>query len=191
MASSARRGRQFLPLYSQQRERTIITARRSARPRAAVGELSVNQAVKAIIIARGNVEGDKFDLVVLAKLMPSTGPDALDLTLRRIALRAAPLPAAAGDDALKTKSATAASKLAAVLAQRVRAGARAVSTTAIGPSAMLTSAKAIALARRFVGDDGHELSASPRFVKLALGGEQRTGVVFDIILEPREPARTV
>lgn len=63
-----------------------------------------------------------------------------------------------------------------------------VEVQAIGPQAVNQAAKAIAVARNYVADDGLDLTAVPSFVKLELQDEERTALRFHVCAVQRADA---
>lgn len=145
----------------------------------AIGPDSVNQGLKAIIIARGNVAGNSFDFVIRPDAVSAIGPDALRITINK----AAPQPDATPTESnvLRVNATSRPGALAGAIAGKVRDGATVLSATGIGPAAVLKIAKAIALAREYVKEAGWDICAVPRFVDLKVGDAERTGVCFDIL----------
>lgn len=57
-----------------------------------------------------------------------------------------------------------------------------VEIQAIGAGAVNQAVKAIAVARRFINENGNDIGMIPGFVEIEIGGEKRTGVSMKIFI---------
>ncbi|MGC8545719.1 stage V sporulation protein S [Athalassotoga sp.] len=57
-----------------------------------------------------------------------------------------------------------------------------VEIQAIGAGAVNQAVKAIAVARRFINENGKDIGMIPGFVEIEIGGEKRTGVSMKIFV---------
>lgn len=114
--------------------------------------MSVNQAVKSIILARKYVERDDYEISVSVELTPDVGPDAVQF---RVSKTAAPYPdtPVPEPEQLKIGRQTLHTSLAGALAGRARGGAARLSVTGSGAGQVLLLVKALALASKFVSGD--------------------------------------
>jgi stage V sporulation protein S len=82
---------------------------------------------------------------------------------------------------LRVKKSSSPKKVAGALAALVRGGA-AVALDAIGAGAVNQALKAVAIARGYVAPSGRELYCLPAFTKIAVNGEERTGLRLYVIV---------
>ncbi|BBE30023.1 stage V sporulation protein S [Tepiditoga spiralis] len=61
-----------------------------------------------------------------------------------------------------------------------------VEIQSIGAGAVNQAVKAIAIAKRFIENDGKELYVIPGFVEVKVGEEERTGIKFKVYIESEE-----
>ena len=136
-----------------------------------MGPASVNQAVKAVIIARRLLLArDQAEAAVSAELLPDVGPDAVLLRVARTAPLGAPLPPAPDACSLKAAAEGKVVAIAGALAGKLRDGAPHVTITGIGPGAVLTATKALARAAGFLAAEGISIFAFPDFVAASITG---------------------
>ncbi|BBJ27470.1 MAG: stage V sporulation protein S [Mesoaciditoga sp.] len=57
-----------------------------------------------------------------------------------------------------------------------------VEIQAIGAGAVNQAVKAIAVARRFINENGKDIGMIPGFVEIEIGGEKRTGVSMKVFI---------
>ncbi|QTA37143.1 stage V sporulation protein S [Thermosipho ferrireducens] len=57
---------------------------------------------------------------------------------------------------------------------------------AIGAGAVNQASKALAVARRFLSEDGKDLYAIPGFIEVEIDGETRTGISFKVYLTKKK-----
>jgi stage V sporulation protein S len=146
--------------------------------RAAIGADSVNQGIKAVIIARSYLKDDNIDLAIRPTVVDEVGPDVLSLAISKHATTAC--EGADEEFSFKSAGATQASALAGALAAKIREGCKLLSVTSVGPAAALRSIKSIAMAASYVKEEGFSIYAVPVFVDLKMGEEDRTGVRLDV-----------
>lgn len=144
----------------------------------AIGADSVNQGIKAVIIARSYLKDDSIDLAIRPTVVDEVGPDVLSLAISKHATTAC--EGADEEFSFKSAGGTQASALAGALAAKIREGCKLLSVTSVGPAAALRSIKSIAMAANYVKDEGFSIYAVPVFVDLKMGEEDRTGVRLDV-----------
>lgn len=158
-----------------------------------IGAGSVNQAIKAIIIARGNVQADNLDFTITPEVLTAVGPDAVAVHVLRHDGRRAPV-AADPSAQLRVTATTKPGAVAGAIAGKAREGPAAITVTSIGPAAVLRAVKGVCLANAYLAGDGLGLVVAPSFVDLhvgpAEGGEERTGVQLEITVAKLEGEAT-
>jgi stage V sporulation protein S len=82
---------------------------------------------------------------------------------------------------LKVKSASAASSLAAAIANNVYAN-KDITLRAIGAAAVNQSMKAVAIAQSYVGPRGYVLSCRPGFATVVMDDGEISALIFKIIV---------
>ena len=123
-----------------------------------IGADSVNQAVKALCIARDYLETEAVDVHAWPTLVNSVGPDVVSMKVLRApsgwVMPTAPVPEAAS---FKVAGGTKPGSLAGALAGKIREGETHLCVTSIGPMALLRSLKSIALAIAYAEGDGFKV----------------------------------
>ena len=183
------------------------TSRQSSPPTLlATGVDAVNQAIKAIAIARGYLETDRVELSVKSEFRDEErGAISMPLTksaLRRKGAAAAPPSLAAagqvttvtggavsgGDEKeveeseLRVAKESEPSMTAGSIAKKIRAGER-VSIVSIGAGSVCATVRAITIARRYLEGDSLDVSFRPSFIHLEIQGEQRSAIKFVILAQ--------
>jgi stage V sporulation protein S len=164
----------------------------------AVGPASVNQAVKAVAIARKYLESNQIDLRVEA-LRAEGGDEIKDLILLNLrivparAIAGTP-PAAAADviegdrevhDYQNLKSGQGrTSLLAGAIAKNVRESKR-VRITAVGQNRVFRAVDSVVSARRFLAEDSLDLEFQPEFTHVTFADGAEANAVQLIVL-PRQ-----
>jgi len=87
---------------------------------------------------------------------------------------------------VKVASRSRVSAVAGAIAGQVREEGSA-EVQAIGPYAVNQAIKAVAVARRFLTEEGVDIICVPGFVEVTIEGQERTAV--RLAVEPREPAQ--
>jgi stage V sporulation protein SpoVS len=137
---------------------------------------SINQSIKAIIVARNYVADEGLDCAISAvSVNDDVGRDALTLCVTPHAKTHD--VAAAEDNFFRCAATTKHGALAGAIASRVREGAMQLSCTSVGPAAVLRSVKAFGLAKEYA--EGCDFYLVPFFVQYAVGDEDRTGIRLD------------
>jgi stage V sporulation protein S len=163
----------------------------------AVGPASVNQAVKAIAIARKYLESDRIDLRVEV-LRAEAGNDIKDLIL--LNLRIVPAQGVVADAAASEVAADATeedledgeyqnlksgqgrtSLLAGAIAKNVRENNR-VRITAVGQNRVFRAVDAVVSARRFLAEDSLDLEFQPEFTHVTFANGAEANAVQLIVL---------
>ncbi|DBB18523.1 hypothetical protein WJX82_003096 [Trebouxia sp. C0006] len=163
----------------------------------AIGQGCLNQAIKAVAIARRfcmqpQTHNDMaFDLSCQPAFRENSAPArstrdappskpslALYLAKRKPNTHSSSKPKME----MPVASATDPSIVAGALAARVREGAE-VYLTAIGVDAVGNAMRAICFARLYLEDDDLDIKAMPEFVHLMKDGTQMSGMQFNIIVE--------
>eukprot|EP00823_Brevimastigomonas_motovehiculus_P009005 TRINITY_DN85_c0_g1_i2.p1 TRINITY_DN85_c0_g1~~TRINITY_DN85_c0_g1_i2.p1 ORF type:complete len:254 (+),score=80.36 TRINITY_DN85_c0_g1_i2:143-904(+) len=146
----------------------------------ATGIESVNQAVKAIAIARGFLGENKLD-VYCQPVFRSQEKSAISFVLTKTALRAKKQ-----DDAeekqLHVAHESKANKLAGSIAKKVRSGERVI-IQAIGAASVAVTVRAITMARRFLEQNAVDISFRPEFIHVKLDEGERSAVKFTILAQ--------
>lgn len=122
-------------------------------------------------------------------MLTAVGPDAVAIHVSRIEGRR---PAIAADASvqLRVTATTKPGAVAGAIAGKAREGPAAITVTGIGPGAVLRAVKGIFLASSYLAGDSLGLTVAPTFVDLHVGpeegGEERTGVQFEITVQKLE-----
>ena len=165
----------------------------------AVGPASVNQAVKAVAIARKYLETNRIDLRVRV-LRAEAGNDIKDLILLNLQI----VPAQGGADAAASEVAADATEgeledgeyqnlksgqgrtslLAGAIAKNVRESKR-VRITAVGQNRVFRAVDAVVSARRFLAEDSLDLEFQPEFTHVTFANGVEANAVQLTVL-PRQ-----
>jgi stage V sporulation protein S len=165
----------------------------------AVGPASVNQAVKAVAIARKYLETNRIDLRVEV-LRAEAGNDIKDLILLNLRI----VPAQGGADAAASEVAADATEeeledgeyqnlksgqgrtslLAGAIAKNVRESKR-VRITAVGQNRVFRAVDAVVSARRFLAEDSLDLEFQPEFTHVTFANGVEANAVQLTVL-PRQ-----
>ena len=156
----------------------------------ATGPQSLNQAVKAIAIARGYLEENRVELSVKTEFRDEER-GAVSMILTKSALRKGrPAAAAAGggeekeveESELRVAQNSEPSMTAGSIAKKVRAGER-LSIVSIGAGSVSQTVRAITIARRYLEADSLDLSFRPSFIHLDMQEGQRSAIKFVILAQ--------
>ncbi|KAH9254259.1 hypothetical protein BASA81_007860 [Batrachochytrium salamandrivorans] len=144
-----------------------------------VGPTSLNQAIKAIAVARTFLEANELDLdVEVSRVADAEIRNLIQLKLVK-KTRQAPssAPAGSGDDGqaaavvdLRCAALTETVALAGAISNNVREGKQ-VRITAIGPLPVFRAVDAIIRARAFLARDGMDVLFSPQFTTIDASDE--------------------
>ena len=159
----------------------------------ATGVASLNQAIKAIAIARNFLEDNKVDLSVKSEFRDEER-GAVSMLLTKSPLRKKTAPAAAGggggggeekeveESELRVAQNSEPSMTAGSIAKKIRGGER-VSIVSIGAGSVSATVRAITIARRYLEGDNLDVSFKPSFVHLNMEDGQRSGIKFVILAQ--------
>jgi len=154
----------------------------------ATGRESVNQAVKAIAIARGYLEENKLDLSCYPEFRKEEGrererssTDAVTFVLTKSALRSSK---AAIDESseLRVAQGSEPSVVAGSIAGKVRSGDR-VSIVCLGAGSVHQTVKSIVIARRYLASDAIDICFRPEFIHLKMEDGERSAIRFVILAQ--------
>jgi len=146
----------------------------------ATGSESVNQAIKALAIARGYLSENKLDISV-QPVFRNQEKGALSFVLTKSVLRAKK----AGDDdiqELRVAKGSDPNSVAGSIANKVRAGERVV-ILSIGAGSVNQTVRAVALARRFLEGDAIDVCFRPEFIHIKLDDGERSAIKFVILAQ--------
>lgn len=150
----------------------------------AVGPASVNQAVKAVAIARSYLVDDGVDLVVEVQRGEAGGDikDLIFLNLKKVAV--SPQPDEAAFQNLKSAGRSGTTLLAGAVAKNVRES-KPVMITAVGQNPVFRGVDAICFARRYLADDGYDLDFQPAFTHITFANGTEANAIQLVVL-PRK-----
>lgn len=158
------------------------TVRRGQNPQVMCsGSSSINQAIKAIAIARGYLEQDGMDVSVTGSWRDREMQKvtlSIQKTSRTKRNQEEKDPDNAGD--LRIAQNSQPGTVAGAIAKKVRGGEK-VSMIAIGAQSVANAVMAIIIARRYLQNDGVDITFRPEFVHLQMDDEQRSGVRFNVL----------
>jgi stage V sporulation protein S len=147
------------------------------------GSHSVNQGIKAIAIARGFLEEEKIDVTCDPETR-NRERCAVSLILRKSA--AAPKnqqnTAVADATELRVSANSEAGPVAGAIANTVREGQRVV-LLGIGPESVSICVLALSTARKYLADDGIDISFRPEFIHVEMGEESRSVMKFVVLAQ--------
>lgn len=147
----------------------------------ATGQLSINQATKAIAIARGYLEENKLDLSVRPECR-DRDRTAYSFILTKTPLRKAATVVEDQQSELRVAQSSEPSVVAGSIAKKVRAGER-VTIVSIGPASIAQTISAVTIARRYLEQDHVDICFRPEFIHVDLKGEQRSALKFVILAQ--------
>ena len=159
----------------------------------ATGQASLNQAIKAIAIARGYLEEDRVELSVTPQFRDEER-GAVSFALSKSPLRrkaAAAAAAGAGGEEKEVEESTSElrvaqnsepSMTAGSIAKKIRGGER-VSIVSIGAGSVSATVRAITIARRYLEGDSLDVSFRPSFIHLTMQEGQRSAIKFVILAQ--------
>jgi len=143
----------------------------------ATGSESVNQAIKALAIARGYLQDNKLD-ISCQPVFRNQEKGALSFVLTKSQLR----PKKQEDETqeLRVAKNSDANSVAGSIANKVRSGERVV-ILSIGAGSVNQTVRAVALARRFLEGDGIDVCFRPEFIHITLDDGERSAIKFVIL----------
>jgi len=126
---------------------------------------AINQAAKAVAIARKFLEEDKIDIACYPMFTPGRRrqDESFTFLLRKSTMRAVVLDD--GTQELKVSKQSNPGTVAGAIAARVREGQRVV-LSSIGPISVSRAISSIAIARQYLAEDGVDISFRPSFLNI-------------------------
>eukprot|EP00298_Acanthocystis_sp_HF-20_P016103 c21376_g2_i1.p1 GENE.c21376_g2_i1~~c21376_g2_i1.p1 ORF type:complete len:307 (-),score=98.01 c21376_g2_i1:110-1030(-) len=148
----------------------------------AVGALSVNQALKAIAIARGFLAEDRISLTCQPEFRQEAHiAHNLALTLIKSPLRTNPLPPTLVTTDIKVKKDSDPNRTAGIIAERVCEGHRvSVICVSLGAETVYGALVAISISRQFLERDGIDVTVSPDFIVISTPEGDRSAMKFEL-----------
>jgi len=140
---------------------------------------AINQAAKAVAIARKFLEDDKIDIAVYPMFTPQRRrqDESFTFLLRKNSLtRGVAAGAGIADDGtqeLKVSKQSNPGTVAGAIAARVREGQRVV-LSSIGPPSVAKAISSIAIARQYLSEDGVDISFRPSFLNIEFEDGRRS-----------------
>lgn len=151
----------------------------------ATGSFSVNQAVKAVAIARSFVVDDHLDFSCTTTFRPDT---ASGFTFALTKITNPPKEEKTSIDqkaeTLKVSKSSNPGLVAGAIAKRVRES-QGVKLIGIGPDCVVLCVKAITLARRYLQTDNLDISFQPQFVSVTLEDDRTSSAIQFTVLVQR------
>jgi len=134
---------------------------------------AINQASKAVAIARKFLEEDKIDIACYPMFTPGRRrqDESFTFVLRKSTIRAVVLDD--GTQELKVSKQSNPGTVAGAIAARVREGQRVV-LSSIGPISVSRAISSIAIARQYLAEDGVDISFRPSFVNIEFDDGRRS-----------------
>lgn len=145
----------------------------------AIGATSINQAVKAVAIARGYLEENKIEVTCYPEFRADKRA-GLKLVLVKSVRRAA----AANEpemQALKVSRDSVPGTVAGAIAKKIRENQR-VCVLAIGAECVTNAVRAVFLGRKYLTEDGMDISFRPEFTKVKFTDGRDCSAVKLVIL---------
>merc|ERR1719499_2469308 len=136
---------------------------------------AINQAAKAVAIARKFMEEDKIDVSVYPMFTPGRRrqDESFTFILRKSVSRT-PVPGLDdGTQELKVSKGSNPGTVAGAIAARVREGQRVV-LSSIGPKSVAKAICSIAIARQYLSEDGVDISFRPSFLNIEFNDGRRS-----------------
>jgi stage V sporulation protein S len=134
---------------------------------------AINQAAKAVAIARKFLEEDKIDIACYPMFTPGRRrqDESFTFLLRKSTVR--PLVLDDGTQELKVSKQSNPGTVAGAIAARVREGQRVV-LSSIGPLSVSKAISSIAIARQYLAKDGVDISFRPSFLNIEFNDGRRS-----------------
>jgi len=143
------------------------------------GVASINQTIKSVALSRRFLEDNKVDVTVLP-VSRSDDRLAMSFVLNKTVLR--PQSEEVQYSELRVAAESEHAVVAGAIANKIRAGER-VSVVAIGPGSVTTTARALALSRRFLQQDHIDITFRPEFVQIEMKDGSRSGIRFIVLAQ--------
>jgi len=139
----------------------------------------VNQAVKALAIARGYLdnEKDRVDVSCYPEFR-NEEKEAVSFVLTKSILRKKPTIDEGSE--LRVAASSEPTVVAGSIAGKVRSGDR-VSVVCLGAASVNQTIKSIIIARRYLARDAIDICFRPEFVHLNMQGEERSALRFVVL----------
>jgi len=134
---------------------------------------AINQATKAIAIARKFLEDDKIDIACYPMFTPGRRrqDESFTFLLRKSTLRSVVLDD--GTQELKVSKQSNPGTVAGAIAARVREGQRVI-LSSIGPLSVSKAICSITIARQYLAEDGVDISFRPSFLNIEFDDGRRS-----------------
>jgi len=134
---------------------------------------AINQAAKAIAIARKFLEDDKIDIACYPMFTPGRRrqDESFTFLLRKNTLRSVVLDD--GTQELKVSKQSNPGTVAGAIAARVREGQRVI-LSSIGPLSVSKAICSITIARQYLAEDGVDISFRPSFLNIEFDDGRRS-----------------
>jgi len=135
---------------------------------------AINQAAKAVAIARKFLEDDKIDIACYPMFTPGRRrqDESFTFLLRKSNIRGNVIPDD-GTQELKVSKQSNPGTVAGAIAARVREGQRVV-LSAIGPRSVSKAICSIVIARQYLAEDGVDISCRPSFLNIEFEDGRRS-----------------
>jgi stage V sporulation protein S len=146
----------------------------------ATGTESINQAIKAICVARQYLTENKLDLAI-QPIFRNQEKGAVTFNLSKVQARSKKGDAPDDETSqLRVARQSEPNSTAGAIANKVRSGDRVI-IQAIGASAVSVAVRSVALARRYLEADAIDLSFRPEFIHVKLDEGDRSAIKFSIL----------
>jgi len=145
----------------------------------ATGSESINQAIKALAIARGYLAENKID-VSCQPVFRNQDKGAMSFVLSKCEVRVSKSKVEEEIQELRVAKSSEPSSVAGSIANKIRAGERVV-ILSIGAGSVNQTVRAVALARRFLEDDSIDVCFRPEFIHIKLDDGERSAIKFVIL----------
>jgi len=135
---------------------------------------AINQAAKAVAIARKFLEDDKIDIACYPMFTPGRRrqDESFTFLLRKSNVRGNVIPDD-GTQELKVSKGSNPGTVAGAIAARVREGQRVV-LSSIGPRSVSKAICSIVIARQYLAEDGVDISCRPSFLNIEFEDGRRS-----------------
>eukprot|EP01134_Creolimax_fragrantissima_P004749 CFRG4749T1 len=149
---------------------------------AAIGEVSVNTAVKAVAIARSYLKLDDLDMMFQHVLAPG---ERLGMTMM---IKPAPRKTDAQtsvitekEETIKVSRTSDPGSVAGAISARAREGQR-INVIAIGPACVALTVKSLVIARRYLIDDSLDFYCQPEFEGADVNGTRMSSICMRLLV---------
>ena len=143
----------------------------------ASGSHSINQSIKAIAICRGYLQDDGVDISAQPEFRESHGT-AVSFDIEKSKRISKVIPST---EDLKVAGTSDPNIVAGAIAGKIRGSSR-VTLQAIGPSSVLHAVEAIAIARRYLENDGLDIRFRSEFIEVVFQDGVRNAIRFSLLL---------